>query len=190
MGYKYITDNNLYEKQTYMYSEYGGAAFLKEYINSRQNYLKKSFLGGGHEEDEACIFRCDTEKQLRMILAQLKTGDTESETLALLNLYTKSFEVRKRIYTEYDDKWKPIEDSQFQVYEIYLLFADCLIHAYKQTDCLKYLNCLLKVDDTLLSISADLKPVLMTYLAWIVDMELKAVFELVDKMSISLEVKS
>ncbi len=29
MAYKYITDNNLYKKQTYMYSEYKGMLFLK-----------------------------------------------------------------------------------------------------------------------------------------------------------------
>ena len=39
MAYKYITENNLYNKQTYMYSEYNGICFLKEYVASRQKYL-------------------------------------------------------------------------------------------------------------------------------------------------------
>ena len=90
MSYKYVTDNNLYEKQTYMYSEYKGRAFLNDYISSRQNCLRK-VLGVGKENDEACIFRCATEDQLKIILAQLKTGDVgpETETIALLNLYQK-----------------------------------------------------------------------------------------------------
>ena len=41
MAYKYISENNLYHKQTYMYSEYDGICFLKEYIASREKYLNK-----------------------------------------------------------------------------------------------------------------------------------------------------
>lgn len=33
--YKYITENNLENKQNYMYSEYGGAEFLVSYLESR-----------------------------------------------------------------------------------------------------------------------------------------------------------
>jgi hypothetical protein len=40
MSYKYITNNNLYEKQNYMYSEYGGIKFINDYVYSRRNYLK------------------------------------------------------------------------------------------------------------------------------------------------------
>lgn len=48
MGYKYITGNNLYEKQTYRYSEYRGKDFIKEYIESRKKYLKNTEnIGGG-----------------------------------------------------------------------------------------------------------------------------------------------
>lgn len=47
MLYKYITSNNLYEKQNYMYSEYGGIEFIKEYINSRQKYLNIIISGEG-----------------------------------------------------------------------------------------------------------------------------------------------
>lgn len=47
MGYKYITENNLYEKQTYMYSAYKGIDFIKEYLNSRENCLKEIKKRGG-----------------------------------------------------------------------------------------------------------------------------------------------
>lgn len=42
MAYKYITDNNLYKKQTYMYSEYKGMLFFKEYLDSRQAFLEQN----------------------------------------------------------------------------------------------------------------------------------------------------
>ena len=41
MSYKYITENNLEHKQTYMYSEYGGMNFLLEYECIRQEFIKK-----------------------------------------------------------------------------------------------------------------------------------------------------
>ena len=41
MSYKYITENNLEHKQTYMYSEYGGIDFLLEYECIRQEFIKK-----------------------------------------------------------------------------------------------------------------------------------------------------
>lgn len=48
MEYKYITENNLFEKQTYMYSEYKGIDFIKEYMSSRKNWqCIKNETGGG-----------------------------------------------------------------------------------------------------------------------------------------------
>lgn len=186
MSYKYITDNNLYEKQTYMYSEYCGKSFLNDYLSSRQGYLQ-DIVEEWCENDAVCTFKCATEENLKVILSRLKKETEETDTCSLINLYTKSFEVRKRLYTEYDARWKPAENAQFEVYEIYLLFADCLIRAYRRTGCLKYLSCLMKVNDTVLSISDKLASELRPYMAWIVNAELEAFFELSDKIGIGLE---
>lgn len=45
MSYQYVTANNLYEKQNYMYSEYKGMVFLKDYLDSRKKFLNNT--GGG-----------------------------------------------------------------------------------------------------------------------------------------------
>ena len=42
MGYKYITDNNLVNKQDYMYSEFGGVDFLKAFTGSRDEFIEES----------------------------------------------------------------------------------------------------------------------------------------------------
>ena len=63
----------------------------------------------------------------------------------------KTFEVRKRIYTAYDANWVPMTTDRTD-YVNYILLAKVLIGMYKKTSCLKYVNCLLKIDDTLLSI--------------------------------------
>ncbi len=48
MNYKYITEDNLENKQTYMYSEYGGEDFLKAYVKSREDVIENiNFSGGG-----------------------------------------------------------------------------------------------------------------------------------------------
>ena len=151
MKYKYITRNNLYEKQTYMYSEFKGMDFIKEYLNSRKNCLnefdKTETVGKGTEITYSVVY-----KDLLSNCENLKTGKNLNKAIASVNAYTKSFEVRKRIYTGYDAEWKPLNGAGFEEYESYLVFADCLLLAYHQTKCLKYFNCLLKLDDTLLSI--------------------------------------
>lgn len=186
MLYKYITENNLYDKQNYMYSEYGGIAFLDSYLLSRREFLNR--LGVTRElHGDFLTGKSSTEKRLKEILRKFRTGQEDEESIELVNLYTKSFEVRKRLYTEYDEKCKPVENAIFENYEVYLLFADCLMHVYKKTGCLKYLSCLLKVTDTLLSVSDKLELEIKEYMAWIVSAEIKAFFDLSAKLGIDLE---
>lgn len=48
MGYKYVTSNNLYEKQTYEYSEYRGIDFITEYLESRKRcFINPENIEGG-----------------------------------------------------------------------------------------------------------------------------------------------
>lgn len=116
-----------------------------------------------------------------------RSGKENRETAALLDRYVKSFEVNKRIYTEYDDRWKPLKNSEFEAYELYLMFAECLIHAYQRTGCLRYLSCLLKVDDTILSVSDRLTSESQSYISWIIRSELDAFLGLSDKLGIHME---
>lgn len=160
MEYKYITENNLYQKQTYMYSEYGGASFLKSYVESRQQYLnvnneieKAKYI---IEYSEIAMDSSNVIQDLLYIRKALKTGKWDLKVRELINAYVKSFEVRKRIYDNYDSNWKPDEDAGFENYAMYLLFAECLGIIYQYTGSLKYFSCLLKVDDVLLSIQDKL----------------------------------
>lgn len=189
MAYKYITENNLYHKQTYMYSEYGGLGFLKEYIDSRQEYL------GRWEKQSDTVSECEkkaavlngTVQDLLNVRQALKAGKPDREVIDLVNGYTKSFEVRKRIYQEYDDHWKPIGSKEFENYEAYLIFAECLALTYMHTECLKYFSCLLKVNDTLLSVQEQLDGRLKKALYNMVKKELDIFYRLAEMNGISLE---
>lgn len=164
MAYKYITDNNLYEKQNYMYSEYRGLDFVTEYLDSREEFLNRFEKGMG--------IKNKVQQDLAAIFKELKGGKRTKEILDLLNAYTKSFEVRKRIYSEYDSSWKPLPEAGFENYDNYLLFASCLLLAYKNTNRLKYFNCLLKVNDTLLSVQDKLEYIEKEYFSEIIRREL------------------
>lgn len=185
MSYKYITDNNLYEKQNYMYSEFGGTEFLTDYINSRKRYLNSV----KHRDIAMIEYHCATGQKLQRILDKLKSGQVERETIDLINSYTKSFEVRKRLYMSYDDNFKPSPDAGFEDYDSYLLFAECLFLVYSHSGCLKYFNCLLKVDDTLLSVWDKLREYQKEYMSQIIHHELECFFQLANENNIYMEVE-
>ncbi len=148
MEYKYITENNLINKQNYMYSEFGGEAFLGEYVRIRDDFL---------EENKKCLQVTihDTRKDLCSINVALQNKDYNGFR-DLLDSYVKRFEVSKRLYTEYDDNWKATENASYEEMDVYLDLAICCLLAYRLTGCTKYLSCMLKIDDTLLSVKDKL----------------------------------
>lgn len=188
MAYEYVTDNNLYEKQNYMYSEYRGMEFIKDYLDSRRQYadntgtIEKEAVSNEEAADDP------VQRDLMLILWKLKAQKCDRAVVDRMNAYTKSFEVRKRIYSGYDECWKPIEGAGFENYLSYLLLADCLLYMYESTGCLKYFSCLLKVDDTLLSVSRHLSERLMGYFREIISRELNAFYQLADQSGIDWEV--
>lgn len=186
MSYKYITGNNLYEKQNYMYSEFGGTEFLADYLNSRKRYLNSV----GHRDIAVIEYHSATGQKLLSILDGLKSGQAVRETIDLINAYTKSFEVRKRIYTNYDNNFKPSADAGFEDFDNYLLLAECLVLAYRQTGCLKYFNCLLKVDDTLLSVWEKLQQFQKDYMSHIICQELDCFYQLANENKICMEAET
>jgi len=142
MEYKYITEDNLINKQNYMYSEFGGREFLDAYIYSRDSYIEEKSNKMEYHESRA---------ELRKILSSLESNDY-GLIKGILDLYVKRFEVSKRLYNEYDENWKPTKNSSYLDIDLYIVLAEICSYAYKLTGCTKYLSCLLKLDDTLLSL--------------------------------------
>lgn len=127
-------------------------------------------------------------KDLVELCENLKAGRQNDKDFELVNAYTKSFEVRKRIYTEYNADWKPLCGAGFEEYESYLVFAECLLSAYRLTKCLKYFNCLLKLDDTLISVQNRMQRHLKEHLGQILIQELDIFSQLVAANGVSEEV--
>lgn len=189
MAYKYISENNLYHKQTYMYSEYDGICFLKEYIASREKYLNKcEFLKEQTKKEyEKYEKLSNVMRDLLNIRKALKSNKQDKEVMDLLNTYLKSFEVRKRIYQEYDNNKKPVGSMNFEDYEIYLIFAECMVLSYQHTQCLKYFSCLLKVDDTLLSVEDKMNTQFRKFFSQIIKQEIDIFYQIVKKNEINWE---
>lgn len=186
MLYKYISENNLLNKQNYMYSEYGGQAFLKAYIDSRDNFIKKYSSDVSSHKKE--INNIDsTRSRLIQLKRKVENEGMKSYVKAEVDDFTKSFEVRKRIYSAYDEAFKPLASAVFDHYDNYLVFAEILDLAYKQTRCMKYISCLLKVNDTLLSIYDRLDKGQNMVLANILCSEKKIVSELANLKKVDME---
>lgn len=142
MEYIYVTENNFLNKQKYSYSEFGGQDFLDAYIKNRWDaldYLKKKDLKKNkYSYDDLCS----------ILLQIYQKGTVDKE---LCDKYVQKFEVQKCFYKEYDQSWKPVLESGYSKLRTYILFAYVLLGMYQYTKGLKYYNCLLKVDDTLIS---------------------------------------
>lgn len=152
MSYKYVTGNNLFDKQNYMYSEYNGRAFLQEYMDLRLNYLDLMNELQPYVNENQYIHG-ETYYALKKLLDEIKIGDFNNEIKRQIDMFVKAFEVRKRLYNQYDLNWKPIENTGFEDYDNYMMLANISSFIYEKTKCLKYYSCMLKVDDTLLSVA-------------------------------------
>ncbi len=182
MDYKYITENNLEDRQNYMYSEFCGAEFLQAYNNSRLSFIR------GIEKIPDGAELHDTRKELSELKnslndARISGGKSWKD---IIDVYVKKFEVSKRLFTEYNGKWKPTENASYEQFDIYMLLSECCLQVYRITECTKYFSCLLKIDDTLLSVINRMTHSEQKRLSWILEAEI----EEYDKLAERLEVEA
>jgi hypothetical protein len=87
----------------------------------------------------------------------------------------KTFEVRKRLYHCYNSNFRPLDESDFYDCGLYPLFGCGLVFAYKEKRNLKYLNSLLKLDDTLISLKDKLNNFELETLRYLLSEEMRMV---------------
>lgn len=179
--YEYITSDNLENKQTYMYSQYRGYEFLDDYEKSRD--IKRN--------REKSIFREEVDSDSRIRITSLYNSLCEhcDNSLRLkvkqeLDFYNKTFEVRKRLYSSYNDNGKPNDEATYRDYDLYVLLGQCLLKGYSTTKCLKYYNCLLKIVDTIMSFKDELSDPVYEDFYKLVQEEKKIYFELIQQFNI------
>lgn len=190
MLYKYITENNLEHTQNYMYSEYAGLDFLKAYYQTREPFLLENteelFVLLGNEFSSGMFGQTATGSHLISILKRLHTEPCEDDRIAV-NFYVQRFEVHKRLFAEYDAQTgRPVAGSSYGTILDYILLAAVAEKAYGSFRSLKYLNCLLKLNDTLLSLIPFKEERMLLLVKMLITREVEDVKELLYRKKIAL----
>lgn len=126
-----------------------------------------------------------TTAELRKMLVSLYAGE---EDRTQINRYIQRFEVRKRLFAEYDPKThKPVERSGYENIHNYILLAAIAEKSYCRFHSLKYLSCLLKLNDTLLSLVPGMEKRLLPLVKILVSRETGHVIELASRKHLLLK---
>lgn len=171
IDYPYSQGDRLEERNTYFYSQYHGAAFFPVWRASRQAALaqlppaQRVPLPESGEQFESGQ---DTAALLADLLHRAADAPGKRR---LAERLLQRFEVSKRLYRRYDDNFKAVADSGYADFELYLQFAALCLHYADQPAALPFLNGLLKVLDSLISIQRQLNTAQGAQLAWLIGAE-------------------
>ena len=109
----------------------------------------------------------------------------EVDSYKKIDFLLKKFEISKKIYNVYDLEWRPTDQSNAFSFKLYIGFALILDTSYKNTRKLNYLNALLKLIDSLVSVYEDLDILEKRNLTWLILEEVKHINELKNKLVVS-----
>ena len=190
MSYSYTDGDKIASPNTYFYTEYNGQEFLNSYFGNRKSILRKmkdavepTFSENDTETDQSLI---QTSIYLDYLYTSLQSQNhsRNADIFAEINLILKKFEVSKRIYDFYLPEFKKSDESDFKNLNNYLKLASVLSRSYEITKKLNYLNGMLKVIDTLISVFNEMSELEKKNLAWLIRMEIDHVGKLTSKLRI------
>lgn len=157
MSYDYITANNLENRQKYQYAKYQGKELIESYLEVRREALQIW-------ETQSM----DLKKAVETLYMQIPDTDAAETQFQLKEKFydvlwkrndreftdkiLQSFEVRKRLFHTYYNHYKPVDLDDYNDIGLYLFFSYFMAEKYQEQKNLKYLNALLKVNDTILSL--------------------------------------
>ena len=158
--YNYCDKDLLRYPEKYQMSAYAGIQFLYAYFLSRKNVLKSLDVNNNVSFDEFIINKfiiinknddqIITEKHLSCILVRKINKMSKDQDDIDLDIFLRKFEIKKKIFTEYNKEFKEKTENYFEL-KNYILLAANFIVAYQQTTNLKYLNVCLKLNDLIIS---------------------------------------
>jgi len=159
--YHYSNGNLLKNPQKYQLSPFSDRNFLNDYQNSRISYLEK--ISDFEKIDFEKILRKINQKHIQpkinkhdpetsVILLDAITNliNNKNEDFITIDKFIKKFEIKKLIFSKYDDNLQPIS-SEYSKIQNYLLLAIICVFKFKNSKNLKYLNTLLKLNDIICS---------------------------------------
>ena len=161
-SYTYSDGNLLKNPQKYQMTPFLDKNFLNDYQRTRINYLEKistfekielkkiihNINQKDMQEDRNGKFNSVTSIMLFDVLTALIND--ENNNFDIIDKFIKKFETKKLIFSKYDDNLQPISNECSEIRN-YLLLATICVFKFKNSKNLKYLNTLLKLNDTICS---------------------------------------
>ena len=165
-----------------MYTPFGGMAFLMAYFACRREAIT-SLRNMSLDKFQATKIQPDCQTHLKLIEIQYKLEQGECDSaLAILEHYIRRFEVAKRLRNSY-----PLKDSSdLAPLETHILFYDVLIKAYWHRQDIRFINVMLKVGDTLISVldTLDTAENVKNFVL-LLEQELEIIEALMDKLKVT-----
>ena len=159
MTYEYTNKDLLKFPQKYQQSLFQGREFLDSYFKNREELIEKIEKKGYNFEilqdieteliEKIESTKNDLERKFSEIIIN-KILKKDSSMDKIIDIFLKKFEIKKRIAFEYDSNNKE-KSKNFQYLRNYLLLSILCCLRYKETKNLKFLNTVLKINDTLIS---------------------------------------
>ena len=196
LEYSY-TNTDLFEfPQKYQMTPFEGREFLSSYEKTRQKILdkiknnqtvnslshtlkllQKQFLIDIKSDQKIFV----TSNQLSSILLKLQhQKETQQETKFIMALL-KKFEIKKRIFSEYDHELKE-NSTDFKILTNYILLAAICAKKFQDNSNPKFLNVLLKLNDTICSQIDSINDVNnLSLIYYIINLELEYIHDLIRK---------
>ena len=165
-GYVYSTQNLLEIPQKYQMSPFQGHEFLEQYKESRRasmqlikdkiNTITLDQIAAQmqpnfqHPLEIINSSKFSTQKLFESIFLILLRDKDDVGVTKIVNSFVKKFEIKKRIFSHYNQEIKEASDN-YKILANYILLASICVLKYKKIRNLKYLNVLLKLNDTICS---------------------------------------
>ena len=196
MEYSYTNTDLLEFPQKYQMTPFEGREFLSSYEKNRQKILdkiknnqtvnslshtlkllQKQFLIDIKSDQKIFV----TGNQLSSILLRLQhQKETQQETKFIMALL-KKFEIKKRIFSEYDHELKE-NSTDFKILTNYILLAAICAKKFQDNSNPKFLNTLLKLNDTICSQIDSINDVNnLSLIYYIINLELEYIRDLIRK---------
>ena len=165
-GYEYSTHNLLETPQKYKMTPFQGSQFLEQYKESRRlaielirdkvgtitldqatTQMQQDFK---HYLEIIITSKFSTKKLFESIFLTVLRDKDDVNVTKIINEFVKRFEIKKRIFSFYNQEIKEASND-YKIIDNYILLASICVLEYKKTKNLKYLNVLLKLNDTICS---------------------------------------
>jgi hypothetical protein len=188
MTYPYSSIDLLENPEKYQFTKFQGKEFLEFNFCARKTILKNISSKIEQEMNFTDIVEkitnfknlendgYDLEELLGKTLKNYKNLDKKSNEI--IDIFVKKYEIKKRLSVQYDSNFKE-KDSNFKKIRNYFLLDLLCIVRFNETQNLKFLNVILKINDMLgTQISFIVNKIDLSIFKWILENEIKIVMEL------------